>query len=97
MNALTPTTMTQEQIIDLRRRVLAGEEVTSEELQLALSVLALKRVTASQGVAAKAAKTGNIAVKINLASAFSAFKQGRDSGGGSASVDAEGGGVGNVT
>lgn len=73
--AAAPTTLTQEQLIDMRRRVLAGEEVSADELRLALEVLALRRVTSTQGAAtAKAAKTGNVSVKIDLGSAFAAFK-----------------------
>lgn len=69
------TPMSHEQIIDLRRRVLAGEQVSNDELRRALEALALTRVTAAQGVAAKAAKATSVIVpKIDLNAAFAAFK-----------------------
>lgn len=65
--------MPNEQIIDLRRRVLAGEEVSNEELRRALESVTMRRVAPSETSPSRTSKTPT--VKIDLAASFAAFKQ----------------------
>jgi len=68
--------MTPEQLVDLRRRVLAGETVTDEELRHALSSLAIARTSAATASATKATKSDGVdyTPKGSLADRMAAFK-----------------------
>lgn len=68
------TPMSPEQLVDLRRRVLANEPVSDEELKLALQTLALSRMTAGVGKAART-KEPNYTPQGSIADRFAAFKQ----------------------
>jgi hypothetical protein len=62
--------LTEAQIVDLRRRVLAGEDVSDEELLAGIDAISAHKNQT------KEAKADSVVVKkIDLASKFAAFKQ----------------------
>lgn len=69
-----PTFYTDAELIDLRRRVLANEEVTDEELRIAIDSLTNRR-----GVAPLAKAKGGKAptIQLNLGDAMAKFKASR--------------------
>lgn len=80
----TPTTptiqrkpFTPEELVDLRRKVLAGEEVSNEDLRHALATLASARATQGGTNSPPKAKSNVIIPKIDVASRFAAFKAAR--------------------
>lgn len=68
--------MTLDEIMDLRRRVLAGETVSDDDLRNALASMAQVRINAGTGTPTKPLKPSAVAVpKLgNLGDAFAAFK-----------------------
>ena len=57
-------------IIDLRSRVLAGEELTKEEITSALRALTANRKQATTAVSARAAKKAAPALPLDLKDLF---------------------------
>lgn len=71
--------MTNDELMILQRRVLAGEPVSDEELRAALEATALLRVGA--GTVAIASRSKAPAVQLgNLAEKFAAFKKAKVGG-----------------